>query len=102
MKKLFSTIDNNGNLVKTEGTYVIGRSVKDQLVAIFSNIYKDGVAENTGVFTNGDIILVYPKGYVGISTKNIGTILLKENAIDNALQAKAEAINSRLTSLQTQ
>jgi hypothetical protein len=97
MKTLFSTIDNNGNLVKTEGTYVIARSVKNQLVAIFSNSYKDGVAENTGVFQQNDIIYIYPNGYVGVSTKNAGNVLLNNNAIAVALQEKEDAINSRLT-----
>ena len=98
MKNLFTTVDSMGKLIPTTGNYVIGRSTNKEVVYIYSNSYIDGVAENTGVFQQNDIIFVYPKGYVGASTKNIGTVLLNNNAIADALQAKENAISSRLTS----
>jgi hypothetical protein len=96
MKRLFTTVDKEGNLIPTSGTYVIGRSTNnDGLVAVYSDSYKDGVAENTGVYQQGDIIFVYPKGFVGASIKSPKNIELNKDAIADALQAKADAISSR-------
>lgn len=97
MKNLFTTVDSKGKLIPTTGTYVIGRSINRESVIIYSNSYKDGVAENTGVFQENDIIYVYPKGYVGVSTKSPDNVVLYKDAIAVALQQKYDAMSSRLT-----
>jgi hypothetical protein len=97
MENLFTTVDKEGEILRTTGTYVIGRSTNKEVVSIYSNSYKDGVAENTGVFQQNDIIYIYPNGYVGGQTKEIGKVLLNDKAIADALQAKENAISSRLT-----
>lgn len=102
MKTLFTTVDKTGKLIPTTGTYIIARPTNKEVVTIYSDSYKDGVAEDTGVYQKGDIIYVYPNGYVGSATKSPDNILLNENAIGDALQEKEDAINSRLTPLKPQ
>jgi hypothetical protein len=96
MKRLFTTVDKEGNLIPTSGTYVLVRSNnEDGEVAVYSDSYKDGVAEMPKVYQKGDAIFVYPNGYVGASIKSPDNIELNKDAIADALQAKADAISSR-------
>lgn len=101
MKKLFTTVDFEGNLVPTSGTYSIGRIPFKgaPITVVFSTTYTGGSADDTGVFVTGDIIYIYPTDYIGTSVTEGGLdveVTSAFNGIKQKIDEKRQYIDSRV------
>ena len=117
-KDLFVTVDDKKNTLPTKGYYIITRRtikekeatteakndadfepipVKDEVIATVD--YSNGVATYNPLYKNGDMLYIYPEGYFGVQSKEIGANVVlnptdktQEKIIDNLIQF----VNSKL------
>jgi hypothetical protein len=91
---LFVTVDKKGKPLATEGRYIIAKSKEDNTI-LLSETYSDGVAEDTGVFSNDNIIYVYPTGFLGASISKPNSKITVQT-INSETSKKRGYIESRI------
>jgi hypothetical protein len=70
-KPLFRTVDAKGNILTTDGFYIIARkeSKISPVIQIDKQDYTDGVGAYNPLFQDGDNVYVYPTNYFGVSCR---------------------------------
>lgn len=99
MAILFTTVQKGGGVVRTKGTYSLGRYKSKGVLSItWSDKYTDGTADVPEAYVQGDIIFVSPEGYLGMNSTRLGNQNLKStDAVFESKRAEATAyINSKI------
>lgn len=95
---LFTTVDGKGNKVDSSGTFSITKNIDDKETVILNGTFENGQGFTDQLLEKISCIYIFPNGYVGALSKNIGenvSIISAESAIENTISSLTSYLGNK-------